>query len=223
MTPAHATGTVERIFALEPAPIAVPDQPGVLLLHAHANVAVDDGLTAVHHPGIAVGAALAELTAPGPAAATLTSATATVEGVWLALRFALHLAEHRRGGPAPGPCLTSTAQPTPLPDEVIAVPHLVAVTENGHTRDRAVWEVMPAARASAWLGGRPLPDPAWCTGHLPALLSLRRQLRDGRLTRPAYAPLLEALRGRYLSILFTLTHPDLITSALAGPACEPAP
>jgi hypothetical protein len=81
--------------------------------------------------------------------------------------------------------------------------------------DHVIWEFMAARDAITWLG-RPLPDQAWFESHLPALLTMRKLLREGRLPKhPACTVLTTRLVGRYLSIRFAYQNPALIAEVTA--------
>lgn len=75
---------------------------------------------------------------------------------------------------------------------------------------------MTGSDATAWLG-QPLPGQVWFEGHLPSLLTFRRQHRDGTLPGdPRCTRLTAALAGRYLSIRFAYQNPALIADATAS-------
>jgi hypothetical protein len=151
----------------------------------------------------------------------IVAATADEKGqdheAWAALLFALHLGDHRREHALPPvPCLTTPTRPDPVPTGTVRIPHLTeAVDHRGQGTDRVIWELMPACDVLAWLGC-PLPDQAWFEDCLPALLRLRRRLREGTLPHdPACSQLASTLSGRYLSIRFAYQHPALIATVTA--------
>ncbi len=75
---------------------------------------------------------------------------------------------------------------------------------------------MTTRDAIAWLGQQ-LPGQSWFEDHLPELLTLRRQLRDGTLPGdPRCARLTAALAGRYLSIRFAYQNPTLIADVISS-------
>jgi hypothetical protein len=181
-------------------------------------IGVHRGLHVVHLPGLdPCQAGLNLLRDPGVVAAALYPPDGEREG-WLGLEFAAHLAGYRRTlAIPPAPCLTSLERPDPLPDRAVRVPHLATIEDPGNEiRDLVVWEVMTAHDALSWLG-QPLPAQAWFEDHLPAVLGLRRQLRDGTLpATPGSSSLVAALAGRYLSIRFAYQNPALIADVISS-------
>lgn len=184
---------------------AIGEHQGLQLQHLPAADPCQAGLGLLHEPGLA-------------AATACTPGNETQS--WLGLEFAVHLADYRRAHAIPPlPCLIAPVRPDPVPDEAVRIPHLAEVAYSpGQITDLVIWELMPGRDAAAWLG-QPLPGQAWFKDRLPALLSLRRQLRDGTLpSAPWYSRLSTALAGRYLSIRFAYQNPALIAEAVAS-AC----
>ncbi|MGH8903499.1 MAG: hypothetical protein ACRDYA_17965 [Egibacteraceae bacterium] len=214
--------STERVFAWTPAPLGeLPT--GVLLL-------VERGSTMPEclHLGAQLGHHLLHLPTADPAATALDTlrepgiAAAVAhdggdgQGAWLALRFALHLAEHRGADPIPvAPCVTCTVRPGRLPGRTVRIPHLVGVAgPENNLVDRVVWEIMAEARANAWLGSR-LPYQTWFEARLPQLVCLRARIRHGQMPgSDAGRQLEKLLEGRYLSIRFAYRHASLIGNVL---------
>jgi hypothetical protein len=211
------------ILRPSPVPATLHGLPAGILLLAGRRA---DGTVIGEHQGLHVGhlaapdpcrTGLSLLSEPGLAAATAFT-PGNERQAWLALEFAIHLAGYRREHAIrPVPCLTSPARPDPVPDGAVRIPHLAEVADpHGQVADLVIWELMTGRDATAWLGQPPLPCQAWFEDHLPALLSLRRQIRDGTLPDdPRSSRLTAALAGRYLSIRFAYQHPALIADATA--------
>lgn len=143
----------------------------------------------------------------------------------LALIFALHLGALRCRDPHPvRPCVTSVFPPHLPGSHLVRVPHLLAVRLWCRTiEDHALWEVMTADDARAWLGG-PLPEQEkrlLIEQKLPGLLALRSHARAGRLPpSDAGRRVAELLTRRYISIRMVYQHIDLFLDLLADVASE---
>jgi hypothetical protein len=221
--------TAETVFGHSHSPLA--NLPSGVLLHAEPRRSVPGWLNLgeqlggqVLHRGSAApaSAAVGMLTMTGVSAAVVHRAQDGRQ-TWLALRFALHLAERRRAAdPLPvAPCATCTYRPGRLPAGVVRIPHLVAGKATaGRVVDQVVWELMAADDAVTWIGG-PLPDQEWFEERLPRLLALRARVRTGQIgDNPAAVALMGLLRDRYLSIRFAYQHAGLIADVLNGPTGE---
>ncbi len=144
----------------------------------------------------------------------------------LALVFALHLGALRCRDPHPvRPCVISVFPPYLPGRHLVRVPHLIAVRPwwCRTIEDHALWEVMTADDARAWLGG-PLPEQEkrlLIEQKLPGLLALRSHARAGRLPRSdAGRRVAELLTRRYLSIRMVYQHLELFLDLLADVAPE---
>lgn len=206
-----------------PAPAALHGLPaGVILLSGRRIgglvIGEHNGLQLEHLPAAdPCQAGLNVLRETGVAAATVLTPGRGQE-TWTCLEFAVHLAGYRGAHVIPPvPCLTSPARPDPVPAGAVRIPHLAeTASPDGQVTDLVIWELMTGSDATAWLG-QPLPGQSWFEDHLPALLALRRQLRDGTLNHdPRYSRLTAALAGRYLSIRFAYQNPSLVADATAS-------
>jgi hypothetical protein len=204
-TPVALHGLPPGVVLLTTAPPASREDQqhrGHHLEHRPMLTACRRGLDILHEPGVAV-AAVHEADNP--------------DGTWLALEFALHLADFRRSHALqPVVCLTAANRPELLPDMATRLPHLAEVMDvEDRVTDHVVWELMTAHDATAWLGS-PLPDQRWFENHLPALLTMYKLLREERLPHhPACAALMARLADRYLSIRFAYQNRALIAEVLA--------
>ena len=180
---------------------AIGEHQGLQLQLLSAADPCPAGVTLLHEPGLAA----ATVCAPGNEPQS-----------WLGLEFAVHLADYRRTHAIPPvPCLTATVRPDPVPDGAVRIPHLVEAA-HAQVTDLVIWELMSGCDAADWLGQQ-LPDQAWFEDRLPALLSLRRQIRDGTLPGDRRCSrLTAALAERYLSIRFAYQNPALIADAVAS-------
>jgi len=162
----------------------------------------------------------ATLERPGVRAVSLAPAAAPPPRVGAALQVASYLARLRSGSLAPTrPCLTSPDRPAATPDDLVRIPHLVAVrAADETTTDAVVWELMTWKEARNWLG-MPLPDEEFVEAHLPDLLALRSAARTGQLPATSAGQRLAGLlRGRPLplSIQLVYRHLDLFRVLFAG-------
>ena len=168
------------------------------------------------------GQAMATVGLPGVRAVVLAPSAGNGPAVRLALRWAVGLGRVRAGGRGPRRLVTSPVPPVPPPG-VVRIPHLLTVPADSGPLDRVVWELMPAGRTTAWLGG-PLPDPAqrrWFEARLGQLLALRAAARAGGLPPTAAGDrLARLLTGRQISIRLVYRRPTLFRALLAGGATD---
>lgn len=95
------------------------------------------------------------------------------------------------------------------------LPHFVLVAADSGLHDRIIWELITHSTLSELVG--PSPAMGFLYENLDALLSLRLDLRQGRLGRsPVEERLRRLLKGRYISARFCLENVGLLNAVLVN-------
>jgi hypothetical protein len=145
----------------------------------------------------------------------LDDGRSTPDDLHLALAFGEHLLKHRAQHSGITPPFTVSPRQPQLQPGYVRLPHLLCVRTNDGVDDRIIWEVLSLSQAEEWLGS-PLPNQDYIESHLPAILAIRRHLREGQARSPAQQRVAFALsqEKRYLSILFVYQHFELFKDLL---------